>query len=106
MNAPQGFARGGQAKPRDLIGTAIVTGAIAGHYPEAVLVPPARAGEGLLATYPDHLVTPTERRAGVHRKAGTSNPISHAREAWDIAGQGPSLWRVRDARRAFGRGQR
>lgn len=98
LNAPVGFARDGarrQVKPADLVAVAIVTGAIVGAYPDATLVPPLHAGQGLLVTYPEQLVTPTERRAGLNRKAGESAAVSHAREAWDVAGHAPA-----EARRA------
>lgn len=51
-----------------------------------VLVPPGGHGGSLLRLYPEALVSASERRHGLHRKAPASSAVSHAREAWDVAG--------------------
>lgn len=112
MNAPSGFARGERRNlnPQNLTATALATGHALAHLTarglDPVLIQPGHAGENMLITYPEQLVTPTERRSGLHRKSGRSNPISHAREAWDVAGHGPAELRRRDAVRAYEAGMR
>jgi len=94
LNAPGGHAKGGHVAPRDLVAVAIVTGAVVSAYPDATLVPPARAGQRPLSTYPEALVTDRERARGVNRPAGDSAAVSHAREAWDVAGMAPQIARL------------
>lgn len=59
-----------------------------------VLVPPGGHGGNLLRLYPDALVSASERRHGLHRKAPASSAVSHAREAWDVAGAAPRAARL------------
>ena len=64
-----------------------------------VLVPPGGHGGNLLRLYPEALVSAAERRHGLHRVAPASSAVSHAREAWDVAGAAPRVARLA---RAFG----
>jgi len=78
-------------RPGTLIETAKVYGYVArwAAWADVELVPIAPAGNGSqhLGTYPDELVAPGERRLKDwrFRLAGKSNPINHARSAWDVA---------------------
>lgn len=89
--APTGFKDGRREpiNPKDTIAAGVVLGGILAHFPDAVVVRPNNHGRGLLATYPDQLVTTAERRLGVNRPAGKSALRRHARAAWDTAGAGP-----------------
>ncbi|MGH9002126.1 MAG: hypothetical protein ACRDYV_03255 [Acidimicrobiia bacterium] len=69
-----------------LLGTATVLGAVLAHYPNALVVPPAKHGGGPRQAYPARLWPPNEKRGmGRHR---------HVRSAWDIAGAGAFLFRA------------
>jgi hypothetical protein len=93
LRPPTGFADGKRAAldPRGPMATALVLGALLGHsWPvpdeDLVLVPPGHNGAGALRTYPPALIGPAEARRGLDRPAGQSNPLRHARSAWDVAG--------------------
>lgn len=102
VNAPEGHAKRGHVQPRDLVALSIVAGYVVGHATSDVtLVLPARHGQNPLVTYPAELVTPGERRQGLYRKAGEWTQVSHAREAWDVAGAAPATHRQAAALDAF-----
>jgi hypothetical protein len=89
--------------PVDPIGAGIVCGAVWGAVVAKGRCPVSRVrpggnGSQLLVTYPDDLVTDGERRRGLHRPAGRSAEIRHARSAWDVA-----LTGLRDVRYAIDR---
>lgn len=72
-----------------LVGTGMVLGAVVCQWPEAIVVRPNKHGALAPVAYPEPL-RPRARRLG-----GSSE---HARSAWDIAGAGRHLARVRNAR--------
>jgi hypothetical protein len=84
----------GLTDPSDIIGSGLVLGAVLLTWPDAVVVPPGGNGSGLLATYPDGLVTDAERRRGMNRAAGQSAQIRHCRSGWDVSIQGQAMARV------------
>jgi hypothetical protein len=92
----------GLTDPSAIIGAGIVLGAILLEFPAAVVVPPGGNGSGLLASYPDGLVTDAERRGGLNRKAGQSATIRHCRSAWDVSIAAPRIARMGAALAATG----
>jgi hypothetical protein len=64
-----------------------------------VMVPPGSNGQHPLRDYPRDLMTygEAEHRSGLDRAAGSGNPISHQRSAWDVAGKAPHILAIRDA---------
>lgn len=85
--------------PTPALAAAVVLGAVLVGAPGTVIVPPNHHGEGLLAGYPPSLVTAAEMRHGLHRAARHGSSISHARAAFDVAGEGPRHAAIRSARR-------
>lgn len=90
INVSTGFRDGKKqfAKPEHLMGLAATYGAIVARYPDITIVPPGGNGSGMLAGYPEQLVTPAERRKGLMRKALKGSKVSHCRSSWDVAGLG------------------
>lgn len=72
---------------------AYTLGAVHALWPDAVIVPPGGNGSGILATYPPAIVSAPERRMGLNRQAPSRSVVSHARSAWDVAGQAALLRR-------------
>ena len=95
----KGYAR---PRPADLQALATVYGGVLADHPWAVIVPPGGNGARPLSLYPYELVTDAERRAkgGMHRAAGHSATVNHARSAWDVAGQATTYARINAAREA------
>ncbi|KWW97382.1 hypothetical protein LI90_4354 (plasmid) [Carbonactinospora thermoautotrophica] len=81
------------ADPTGVLGAAIVLGAVLGHRPDAILIPPGHNGDMPLYAYPAELVSPAERRNGMNRIG--SGLLRHARSAYDIAGQAILVARLR-----------
>lgn len=83
---PAGFADGKKrfVSPKDILGLGIVYGYLRGALPDARTVQPNHHGYGLLAGYPEQLVTPGERRAGLNREAPQNSKMRHIRSAWDV----------------------
>jgi hypothetical protein len=88
VNVAGGFRDGKKqfAKPADLMALSATWAALWRDHPDAVIVPPGGNGRGLLAGYPEQLITDGERRHGLNREAPSSSLVSHARSAWDVAG--------------------
>lgn len=81
LKAPGAFHRGERSlvDPAGLMGVAVVYATVRVAVPEAVVVAPGGNGAGPLSQYPKPLVGVRERKgAGI---------LSHARSAWDVAGE-------------------
>lgn len=87
VNVPGGFKDGKRAfvHPRDLITVSLITGALIGEFPQAIIVPPGGNGSGLLASYPPEFVTPGELARGLDRQALQNTKERHLRSAWDVS---------------------
>lgn len=84
--------------PGPIIATAIVLGHVHATATalgrDVVWVPPGRNGSLQLAAYPAQLVSDRERAKGLNR-VGDSGILRHARSAYDVAGAGLLLARLR-----------
>jgi hypothetical protein len=81
-------------RPIDVMALAATFAAVLTRCPGATIVPPDGNGSGMLAGYPEELVTAGERRHGLMREAPHSSKISHARSGWDIAGEAARMARA------------
>lgn len=95
VTAACGFRDGKKqfAKPEHLMGLAATWGAVVARYPDITSVPPGGNGAGMLAGYPEQLVTAGERRVGLNRQARKKSKPSHCRSAWDCALRGEQIAR-------------
>lgn len=86
VNVPGGFKDGKQqfAQPKDILGLGIIYGHLRAVFPEALVAQPNKHGHGLLAGYPENLVTQGERRAGLNRAAPQKTEMRHCRSAYDV----------------------
>lgn len=87
VTVPNAYNQGKLAlnSPKYIIRTAIVVGALAVQYPDAVIVRPGKNGSQPINMYPDALQGRRPKElAGSNNNAGTRN---HERSAWDIAGE-------------------
>jgi hypothetical protein len=100
-------------RPAQLIGMGVISGWLRRAFPERLLVSPIGNSHGKypLAAYPAALVSDGERRHAIRkrtwmREAPQNSAISHAREAWDVAGDAAHTLRVQAAQAAtrIGRG--
>jgi hypothetical protein len=94
--APGGWRRGRKdpIQPGTIVALGIVLGGVLAVWPDALVVPPNHHGEALLVAYPPELVSPSERRLGLHRPARHSSALNHARSAFDVAGAAPGFART------------
>lgn len=87
VTVPNAYNQGKLAlnSPKYIIRTAIVVGALAVQYPDAVIVRPGKNGSQPISSYPEVLQgrRPKELE-GSNNNAGTRN---HERSAWDVAGE-------------------
>jgi hypothetical protein len=100
-------------RPAQLIGMGVISGWLRRAFPDSLMVSPIGNSHGKypLAVYPADLVSPGERRYAHRMKTWTkrapqNSGISHAREAWDVAGDAAHTLRVQAAQAAtrIGRG--
>lgn len=95
---PAPFAGGKKSfiPPRDILGLGLVFGALWANWPHAIVVQPGGNGSGLLASYPDGLVSAVEKRHGLNRPAPQSSELRHARSGWDISLEAEKIarWQV------------
>lgn len=91
VTASKGFKHGKQAaiNPGPIIFTAVVLGAVAGAFPEAVIVPPGGNGSQHITNYPPALVgqRPIDL-PGTSNGAGTRG---HEQSAYDVAGKAAAI---------------
>lgn len=88
-----------------LLRTAEIIGFVEAAYPDVLRVRPGNNGSNALASYPDGLVTATERRYAITKRrllepAPQNSTLRHARSAWDVAGAAAHEARVAAARAA------
>ena len=90
VNTPGGFSNGKKQliDPRGIIMTAVVLGALAREFRQAVIVPPGGNGSGHPLQYPPEL---TGRRTVAMPGSG---PRDHEKSAYDIAGKAALLVRA------------
>lgn len=93
VRAPGGFRDGKKqfAKPVDILALGATFGAIYNEHPDAVIIAPESNGRGMLAAYPENLVTRAEARLGLRREARMGSKVSHCRSAFDVAGKAALL---------------
>lgn len=86
------------ANPEAIMGTAWLGGIVQGAYPEeSRIVTPGGNGAGALSSYPEQLVSSSERRRANWKGTigGPKAKLRHVRSAYDVARVAAQMWKVK-----------